>query len=132
MALVTVSSSAGPDISTAQFAPQIPDLVAGQDLNVVAPCYIKQADGKVYMCDATAADEKAVLAGFTPRAVKSGQPVTLFGLGTRFRYASGMTPGVKLYLGATAGRLDTAATTGDAVGVAQAVTATDIRVTRAI
>jgi hypothetical protein len=41
-----------------------------------------------------------------------------------------LTPGDKYYIGATAGRLDAAATTGDAVGVAQAITSTDIRVTR--
>lgn len=133
MALVTRSANASLDVSTAQFAPQIPDLVAGEALDAAAPCYIKAADGKVYMCNAAAADEKAVLAGFTARAVAAGQPVTLFGLGTRFHYAdSGLTPGQKLYLAATAGRLDTAATVGDGVGVAQAVTATDIRVTRAI
>jgi len=68
--------------------------------------------------------------GFTPRAVKAGQPVTVFGKGARFSYGTGLTPGDKYYIGATAGRLDTATTTGDAVGVAQAITSTDIRVIR--
>src|SRR5690606_14244176 len=131
MALVTRSSDASMDASTGSVAPQITGLTAGEDLDVAAPCYI-HTDGKAYMCDATAADAKAVLAGFTPRAVKSGQPVTLFALGARFRYGTGLTPGAKLYLAATAGRLDDAATVGDAAGVAQVVTATDIRVTRGI
>jgi hypothetical protein len=137
MALLTVSAVAGLDASSAMYAPQISDgLVAGADIGsasqAVTPCYIKGADGKVYPSDGTAADEKAALAGFAARFTKSGEPVTLFGIGTKFEYSTGMTPGAKLYLGATAGRLDTAVTTGDAVGVAQAITATMIRVTRGV
>lgn len=132
MTLLTRASTASIDTSTAQFAPQIPDLIAGEDLAIAAPCYIKSSDGKVYMSNGTAANEAAEFAGFTARAVLAGQPATLFGLGTRFRYAaSGLTPGDVYYIGATAGRLDTAATTGDPMGVAVAVSATDIIVTRA-
>lgn len=130
MALVTRAATAQMDVSTGQFAPQITGLVAGEDLDAAAPCYIKSSDGKVYMSNGTAATEPAEVVGFTPRAAKSGQPVTLFGKGTRFSYGSGLTPGDVYYIGATKGRLDTAATTGDAVGVAQAITATDIRVIR--
>lgn len=137
MALVTVSTVAGLDASSGMFAPQISDgLIAGADIGsasqAVTPCYIKGSDGKVYPTDATAADEKARLAGFAARFTKTGEPVTLFGIGTKFEYATGMTPGALLYLGATAGRLSDAATTGDAVGVAQVITATLIRVTRGV
>ena len=131
MALVTRSADASMDASTGMLAPQITGLLAGEDLDVAAPCYIAST-GLVHMCDATAADELAIMAGFTPRAVKSGQPVTLFSVGARFRYGSSLTPGVVLYIAETAGRLDTAPTTGDAVGVAQVITPTDIRVTTAI
>lgn len=130
MSLVTRSSSAGIDISSAQFAPQIPDLIAGEDLDMAAPCHILAADGLVYMSNATAADADAALDGFTARPVKAGEPVTLFGKGTRFQYGSGLTPGATLYMGATDGRLDTAATTGDANGVAKVINATDIRIVR--
>ena len=129
MALVTRSTDASMDVSTAQFAPQLTGLFAGEALDVAAPCYIKSADGKVYMTNATAANEAAEVVGFTPRAVALGQPVTLFGKGTRFHYGSGLTPGNILYSGATAGRLDDGATAGDAFGVAQVITATDIRIT---
>lgn len=130
MALVTRSANASMDASTGMFAPQITGLLAGEALDVAAPCYIKSSDGLVYMSNGTAATEPAEVVGFTPRAVKVGQPVTLFGKGARFNYGTGLTPGDKYYIGATAGRLDTAATTGDALGVAQAITATDIRVIR--
>lgn len=137
MALVTVSAVSGLDASSGMYAPQISDgLVAGADIGsasqAITPCYIKAADGKVYPTDATGATEAARLAGFAARFTKTGEPVTLFGIGTKFEYAAGLTPGAILFLAATAGRLDTAATVGDAVGVAQAITATVIRVTRGV
>jgi hypothetical protein len=111
------------------FAPQITGLQAGADLDVAAPCYIKSSDGKVYMSDATAANEAAEIVGWTPRAVKLGQAVTLYGKGARFHYSDGLlTPGDIYFTGATAGRLDTAAQTGCAFAIAQAITAYDIRV----
>lgn len=131
MALVTVSANAGFDTVEAQRASRISGLLAGEDLLTCAPCYIKGSDGKVYMSNGTAANEAAGIDGFTGRAVKAGEPVTLYGKGTRMGYADGtLTPGAKYFIGATAGRLDSAATTGDAVGVAQAIDAFDIRVTR--
>lgn len=130
MALVTRDTSASMDASTAMVAPQIPGLVAGENLDAAAPCYIKASDGKVYMSNGTAANEAAGFAGFTPVAKRAGEPVTLFGPGTLFRYGSGLTPGQKLYIGATAGRLDNAATVGDAIGVARAITAEIIQITR--
>lgn len=131
MALITRASTASMDASTGMYAPQITGLVAGEALDAAAPCYVKSADGKVYMSNGTAATEPAKFHGFTPRAAAIGQAITLFALGARFNYGTGLTIGAKYFIGATAGRLDTAATTGDAVGVAFAVTATDIIVTRA-
>lgn len=131
MALVTRDSAASMDASTGMFAGQITGLVAGEALDVAAPCYIKSSDGKVYMSNGTAANEAAEFVGFTPRAAVAGEPITLFHIGARFRYGSGLTPGDKYFLGATAGRLDTAATTGGTVALARAVTSTDIVVIRA-
>jgi hypothetical protein len=134
MALVTRLASASMDTVTGKKAAQLSgDFYAGEALDLVAPCYIKTSDGKIYMSNGTAADEAAEVVGFTARATALGQPVTLFGPGTRFRYAafSGQA-GDLLYVAATAGRLDTAATTGDAVGVARVVNATDIRVIRGL
>lgn len=131
MALLVPSASVSMDVSTGAEAPQVTGLYAGQDLLAAAPCYIKTADGMAYMSDGTAANEAAEFVGFTPRACKQGEPVTLFGLGTRFRYAdTGLAPGDRYYIAATPGRLDTVATVGDAVGVAQALSTTDIRITR--
>ena len=130
MALVTIASDASIDTSTAMFAPQLTGLIAGEDLLACAPCYIKTSDNKVYMSNGTANNEAAEFVGFAPRAAKAGQPITLFGFGARMRYGASLTPGDILYVGATAGRLDTATTTGDTKGTAQIITDTDIRVIR--
>lgn len=130
MSLITRLATASLDVSTARNAPQITGLYAGEALDLCAPCYIKSSDGKVYMCNATADNEAAEFAGFSPRAVSADEPVTLFGLGTRMRYGSSLTPGDIYYVGATAGRLDTAQQAGDSVGVAMAVSDTDIVIIR--
>lgn len=123
MALVTRSATAHPSAGDAMFAQQgSGDFEAGEALDPVAPCYIATT-GKIFMCDGTAADVKAVVRGWTPKAYALGaKNVTLHvGGGIRYNYVSGtaLTPGVKLFIAATKGRLDTAATTGDSVGVAQ-------------
>lgn len=131
MSLLTRASDASIDVSTAQFAPQIPDLECGEDIDIFAPCYIKSSDGKLYMSNAAAANEAAEVNGFASRSAKSGQKLTLYGVGTRCRYAAGgLTPGDIYYVGATKGRLDTAAQTGDSMGIAFAITSTDIVVFR--
>lgn len=105
------------------------DLYAGEALDPVAPCYIKD-DGLVYMSNGTGANAAAAVDGVTPCSYAIGEAVTLHNFG-RYRYGTGLTPGATYYVGATKGRLDTAATTGDAVGCARAINATDIRFTRA-
>lgn len=130
MALVTRSSDAHVDASTAAVGPHISgqpgaDLIAGEDLTAVAACRI-HTDGKVYMSDGSAADAEAKVDGFTPISYKAGMPVTLYGPGVRFGYSTGMTPGANLYLDTTDGALNTVATTGGTVVIARAVTATDI------
>jgi hypothetical protein len=133
MALVTAAAVVGMDVSTGELAPQITGLTAGEDLLAIAPCYIKTSDGLVYQSNGTAATEPAEFAGVTPRAVKAGQPVTLFSLGACFRLSafSGQA-GDKLFIAATAGRWDTAATTGDAVGTARILDNERIQIIRVI
>lgn len=129
MALVTRAADAGLDANQGVVAPTIVGLIAGENLDLVSACYIKTADGKVYMSNGTAANEAAEFAGFTARACSAGRPVTLFGIGARFRYAAnGLGPGDKYFVAATAGRLDTGATVGGLTPIAQAITDTDIRV----
>ena len=138
MALVARSSLASFDGLTAirngQMLPQLPGnpMRAGEALDPAAPCYIKTSDGKVYMSNGTAANEAAEVLGFTGKAYAVDEPVTLFREGTVIKYADGtLTPGNRYYIAGTAGRLDTAATTGAALGVAEALDASHLLVTRA-
>jgi len=128
---ITRVASASIDISTAMFAPQISGLVAGEDLDAVAPCYIKPGDGKVWEANGSADNDAAEVVGFTARAVDAGEPVTLFGAGARFKFGSGLTIGAIYFLSTNKGELQTTASTGDSTGVAKAITATDIVVIRA-
>lgn len=131
MALVTKATDANFDAASAMYCPQISGRTAGAAIDIFAPCYIRSSDGAVLMTNATAFNEAAEIIGFAPRAYASGETnVTLYGAGLKIRYATGLTPGDVLYLGATAGRLDTAPTVGDPFGVAVCVTATMILATR--
>jgi hypothetical protein len=134
MALITAAPvTTTVETRSAQHAAQIPaslGLVAGEALLAAAPCYIKASDGKVYMSNGTAANEAAEYDGFTGKSYAAGEPVTLWGPGCIFEYGTGLTPGADLFVGATAGRLDTAATTGGTVAVARTINATHIRVIR--
>ena len=139
MALLTRSADASIDAVSASVSSQISGgpngqggaLIAGEALDAVAPCYIKASDGKVYMSNGTSANEAASIDGFTAKSRAAGQTVTLHGVGTVAYYADGgLTPGDRFFIGATAGRLDDGATTGDAVGVAKAINAYLIRIVR--
>jgi len=120
MALITRDNTkADIEVSNSQFAPQIHG-IAGENLDPAAPCYKKVSDNKIYMCNGTAADAAAKLWGWNARAKNAGEPVTLFiGAGLVMEYGSSLTVDQDLYIGATAGRLDTAASTGGTVVVAR-------------
>lgn len=134
MAVVTKASKPSMDANQARQV-ATGELYAGEDLSAVAPCYIKASDGKVYMSDGAANNEAAKFHGFTPKSYLQGEPVTLFGAGTRFKFGTGLTPGATLFIAAIdvyteGGNLDSAATTGDTKGTAFAVSATDIVICR--
>src|SRR3954470_8844284 len=121
MADLVKAAQASLDASTGMYAGQTPDLVAGEALGAVVPCYIKASDGKVYQSNGTAANEAAKFDGFTARAVSIGQAVTLFTAPARFRYGSGLTIGADLFVSATAGKLSDTATTGGVCAIARVV-----------
>jgi hypothetical protein len=134
MAAIARPADAGMDATTAMFAPQITGLVLGENVAQNDPLYIKASDGKVYKASGAAVAEAANFIGAAPRAGLAGQPITIFGIGARFRIAAAgtMTPGAKVFLGGVAGGYDTAAQTGDATGIGRAVTDTDMVITRVV
>lgn len=131
MSLITQASVVSLDMKSAQHVPYVSALKAGEDLLSAAPCYVG-SDGKVYMSISTQTTVSGVAdyVGFTADVIASGSPVTLFKTGARFNYASSMTPGAYLFIGATAGRLDNAKVASGDDPVAVAISASDILVVK--
>jgi hypothetical protein len=132
--LVTKSSKASVDVSTAQLNLLITGLVAGENIAECDLVYIKGADGKVYRATAAAVNEASLAVGIAPRQANTGEPCTILpGPGQVAKYSDALlTPGAVLYLAETAGGLSTTATTADNAGVAQAIDSSNIRLTVAI
>lgn len=124
MAAITISANASVDISTAQFAMQLSGKVAGEDINAGQPVYLKQSDDKIYKF-ATG----KIFIGIAARTAKAGEPITVFGLGTRFYVSSTALTG-DLYYVNVAGAIDTAATTDDTVGAFVRVSANDLMIVK--
>lgn len=102
-------------------------LIAGEDIAAGDVCYIAAA-GTVLRSNGTSDNAAAVADGIAARESASGEAVTLF-TNIEMHYGSGLTPGARYYVAATAGALDDAASTGGTVAVAKAVDATWIRFT---
>ena len=124
--MAAVAASGTPSLASVNppQSQQIAGLLAGEALTAGAPCYIK-SDGKVWLSVGTAANAAAKVDGWAAEACAVGEAVTLF-FDVNFRYGAGMTPGARLFVGATAGVLDSAATTGGTAPVAFVVDATRI------
>lgn len=102
-------------------------LKAGEAIEAGDICYIA-SDGTAMRSNGTAANAAAVAVGIAAGTTSAGEAVTLY-RNVAFHYGAGLTPGAPYYVGATAGRLDTAATTGGTVVVARAIDATRIQFT---
>jgi hypothetical protein len=129
MALVTRGTDVSVDTSTSMVTEQLSGYLAGEAIDAGAPCYVKAADSKIYMSNGAANDAAAKVDGFAPSSAAAGEAVTLHGRGTIIRYGTGLTVSALFYAAATAGRLDTAATTGGLVAIAKVLPGgRDIRV----
>lgn len=124
--MATLSKVGTPSPSTQLIPPgdKLTGLVAGEAIAAGDACYIK-SDGKIWKSNGTSANAAAQVDGFAAEAASVGEAVTLL-WNVNLRYGSGMTPGTKFYLSATAGALDDAATTGGTAWIAKAIDATRI------
>lgn len=105
---------------------QLAGLKAGAALAAGDPCYIDSA-GLVQLSTGAAATAPAKVRGYAAEACASGEAVTLF-FDVVFRYGAGLIPGTDVFLGATAGVLADAASTGGTAPIGFVVDATRIRV----
>lgn len=127
MALIAKSGTPSLSSPTPGRENTITGLLAGEDVAAGDVCYIAN-DGTVMRSNGTAADAAAVAVGMAGGAANTGEAVTLF-INCNFYYGASLTPGTALFVGATAGRLDTAATTGGTVAVARVISDSRIRFT---
>lgn len=102
-------------------------LKAGEAIEAGDACYVA-SDGTVMRSNGTSANAAAVGSWIAADTTPSGEAITCF-KNVAFHYGSGLTPGAPYYVGATAGRLDTATTTGGTVVVARAIDSTRIQFT---
>lgn len=127
MALITKSGTP----SLASPVPSAGDLIrglkAGEVIAAGDVCYIA-ADGTVMRSNGTAATAPAVGFGIAAGDAPLDEAVTLY-RNVSLHYGAGLTPGAPYFVGATAGRLDNAATVGGTVVVARAIDATRIQFT---
>lgn len=128
--MALLAKSGTPSLSTALPGPNTQvgsGLKAGEAIAAGDACYIKAADSLVWRSNGTAATEPSKCHGFAAKAAAAGEAVTLYA-DVDMHYGAALTPGASYYVGATAGRLDTAATVGGLLPVAHAIDATRIRV----
>jgi len=118
-----------PSISTITpcAAHQIAGLIAGEALAAGDACYIK-SDGKAWKSIGTAVNAAAKVDGYAARDCPVGESVTLINDVT-WEYGSGLTPGARVFLSATAGggKLSDVATVGGTGPIGFVVDATRIR-----
>lgn len=131
--VVVKSAAAFVDASTGMVAPQVSHRITAVDVALPCTPLRMHTDGLLYLATAAAANASARIFGWSTRKSHAGETNTVYGVGALFKYSDGtLTPGQLLYLGETPGTLSSIATTGDAVGVAQAIDAYNIRIIRNI
>lgn len=126
--MAAITKSGTPSISslTPGQDKTIVGLVAGEAIAVGDPCYIK-SDGKVWISTGAAANAAAKVRGWALQAAAVNEAVTLV-FDVNIRWGAGMTPGADVFLGATAGALADAASTGGTAPIGFVVDATRIHV----
>lgn len=105
---------------------QLAGLLAGEAIACGDLCYIK-SDGKIWRSNGTAATAPAVCIGISMEACAVGEACTIV-WNVNVRYGSGLTPGAKLFVSATAGAIDDAATTGGTAPIGYVVDATRVHI----
>lgn len=135
--LIVKSANASFDASTGMVAPQVSHRILGEDVSSAVTPLEMRADGLLYRANGAAANSSTRIFGWSTRAGKAGQTMTVYGLGAVAKYADGtLVPGSLLFLGtiggAGVGTLSSTASVGDAVGLAQAIDDSNIRITRNI
>ena len=105
---------------------QLAGLLTGEAVAAGDLCYIK-SDGKVWRSNGTSVAAQAVCVGIAAEACAVGEACTIL-WNVNVRYGAGLTPGARLYVSATAGAIDDAATTGGTAPIGYVVDATRVHI----
>jgi hypothetical protein len=123
--MADIAKSGTPSLSTLMpNSDQQLTLPCGEAIAAGDACYVK-SDGKIWRSTGTAANAAAKVRGYALTAKAVGEAVTI-AWDIRMNYASGMTPGIDIFLSATAGAIADAATTGGTAPIGYAVDATRV------
>lgn len=126
--MATITKVGTPSISTTTPCPahHISGLNAGEAIAAGDLVYVATT-GLVMKANGTAATAPARARGMALQAAAINEGVSIYS-GVNVRYGSGMTPGTSLFVSATAGLIDDAATTGGTVPIGFVIDATRIRI----
>jgi len=109
---------------------QINGLYAGEAIAAGDACYVKAADGKVWLSNGTAVNAAAKVRGFAATAAAAGEAVTLYA-GVNFYYGTALSPGADLFASSvTSGALSDVATVGGTAPIGYVVDATRVHLDR--
>lgn len=106
-------------------------MVAGEDIAACEAVYISGANtvSKASSVNTITTSGESKFIGLAPKDYKAGEPMTVFGVGSRFKYSVGMDAGDYLYVSNTAGKLTDEGNAADRP-VAIVLNSTDIQITR--
>ncbi len=104
-------------------------MIAAEDILACEAVYISGANSVSKASNSVTTNGESKFIGLAPKDYRAGEPVTVFGNGSRFKYSIGMTPGEYLYVSSTAGKLTDEGAVGDRP-VAIALNSTDIQIIR--
>lgn len=127
--MATLTASGTPSLATALpcRAHDISGLLCGEALAAGDLVYIK-SDGKLWKSNGTSNNAAAACVGITLVAAQVGEAASAY-FDVVVRYAAGsLTPGAKLYVSATAGKIDDASTTGGTAPIGVVIDATRIAI----
>lgn len=124
--MANLTASGTPSLSDVLVQPanRLSELLAGVAIMAGQLCRI-HSDGTVRLSNGTAADALAQYDGVALRSAGVGDAITL-GRGVTLRGWTGLSPGARYYVSATAGAISDVATTGGLQPIGHAVNATEI------
>jgi hypothetical protein len=130
MANIARSAKSSPDAIAGQFATQFGGNKLGEAVEAGQPLCM-DANGVLWKFNngSVAAAHRVLLAGVATRKATVGEPITPYGIGSRFHMSDGalLVPGRVYFCSATAGEIDdTSVASIDTIGAFYAINKTDL------